>query len=249
MIAIRSPREIEHIKRSCRIVVEAFGVVEKLMKPRVRTSEVDSEVEEFILSRGARPAFKGFQGYPANICISIDNQVVHGIPGRRKLERGQIVSVDIGVELEGYYGDGAKTFPIGEVSEEKKRLMAVTRKALYEGIKAAQEGNRLSDISYAVQFTVEDAHFSVVRDLVGHGIGRMLHEDPQIPNFGKPHQGPRLRAGMVLAIEPMVNLGDYLVRTIDDDWTVETVDGLPSAHFEHTVVVNKGEPEILTYGL
>ncbi|MDZ7262743.1 MAG: type I methionyl aminopeptidase [candidate division KSB1 bacterium] len=249
MIYIRSSREIELIRKSCQIVVETFALVESLIRAGIKTSEIDSEIEKFIVSKGGRPAFKGFHGYPANACISIDNQVVHGIPGSRRLEAGQIVSVDIGVEREGYFGDGAKTFAVGKISEEKKRLMEVTRQALYRGIEAARVGNRLSDISHAIQETVERAGYSVVRELVGHGVGRQLHEEPQIPNFGKPHRGPRLKPGMVLAIEPMVNMGSYKVITKNDNWTVETWDGLPSAHFEHTVVVTEGEPDILTSGL
>ena len=249
MIILKSPREIELIRNSCRLVVDTFAFVEKLLKPGIKTIELDRAVEKYIYSHGGRPAFKGYRGFPASACISVDDQVVHGIPGRNRLENGQIVSIDIGVELNKYFGDAAKTFAIGEISEEKKKLLNVTNKALYRGIEAAHEGNRLYDISNAIQTYVENASFSVVRDLVGHGVGKKLHEDPQIPNYGKANHGPRLKAGMVLAIEPMVNYGSYDVVTADDNWTVYTHDGLPSAHFEHTVAITKNGPEILTNGL
>ena len=249
MIIRKSPREIDLIRNSCSLVVEAFAIVEKLLKPGIITIDIDKAVAEFIYSRGGRPAFKGFKGYPANVCISVDDQVVHGIPGKRKLENGQIVSVDIGVELNNYFGDAAKTYAIGEISGKKKQLLKITREALYSGIEAADEKNRISDVSNAIQTHVESANFSVVRDLVGHGIGKKLHEEPQIPNYGKPNHGPRLKAGMVIAIEPMVNLGTCEVVTADDNWTVYTNDGSPSAHFEHTVAITKNGPEILTTGL
>ncbi len=249
MIVIKSAREIELIRNSCRVVVEAFIVVEKLLKPGIKTIEIDSAVEDFIYSKGGRPAFKGYKGYPASACISIDDQVVHGIPGDRKLKEGQIVSVDIGVELNNYFGDAAKTFAIGEISENKSRLMRITREALYKGIEAAQEKKRLSDISYAIQRHTEKANFTIVRELVGHGVGRELHEEPQVPNYGKPNHGPRLKEGIVLAIEPMVNMGVFDVVTANDNWTVHTFDGLPSAHFEHTIAITKNGPEILTNGL
>ncbi len=249
MIHIRSKREIELIRNSCRIVVEAFKVAERFVKPGVMTSTIDSEVAKFIRSKGAQPAFKGYRGFPANICISVEDEVVHGIPGNRALKEGEIVSIDIGVECEGFFGDGAKTYAVGEISTEKKKLMRVTLQALNEGVKEARSGARLSNISHRIQTIVEAANFSVVRDLVGHGVGRKLHEDPQIPNYGSPNSGPRLRPGMVLAIEPMVNLGGFEVVTEEDNWTVATEDGFASAHFEHTVVVTEGEPDILTIGL
>ncbi|MBN2090196.1 type I methionyl aminopeptidase [candidate division KSB1 bacterium] len=247
MIILRSAREIELIRRSCRLVARTFQIVKEMIRADITTLAIDQEVERFIKSQKGYPAFKGFHDYPANSCISVDDEVVHGIPGKRVLKFGEIVGVDIGVELDGYYGDAARTYAIGYVSPEKKRLMDVTYAALYDGIAQARPGNRLSDISNAIQTTVEAAGFSVVRELVGHGIGQSLHEEPQIPNYGKPHQGPRLKAGMVFAIEPMVNMGKANVITDDDEWTVKTKDGLPSAHFEHTIVITDSEPEILTY--
>ncbi|MFQ5863639.1 MAG: type I methionyl aminopeptidase [bacterium] len=249
MIHIRSRREIELIRNSCQIVVDAFKIVERLIRPGIETKIIDNEVEKFICSKGAKPAFKGYRGFPASSCISVESEVVHGIPGKRILREGEIVSVDIGVECEGFFGDGAKTYAVGEISAEKKRLMKVTLEALDVGVLQARTGKRLSDISHAIQSIVEAANYSVVRDLVGHGIGRKLHEDPQIPNYGSPNSGPRLRPGMVLAIEPMVNMGGYKVDTTSDQWTVVTTDGLPSAHFEHTVVVTHDGPEILTKDL
>ncbi len=246
MIAIRSAREIELIRKSCQLVADALDAVERMVRPGLRIRDIDKAVEDLIRSQGARPAFKGFRGYPASICASVDEQVVHGIPDDRLLQEGQIISIDIGVELNNYYGDAARTFAVGDISDAKRRLMQVTRESLYKGIEQARVGNRLSDISHAVQRHVENAGYSVVRELVGHGIGQQLHEEPQIPNYGKPNRGPRLRAGMVFAIEPMVNMGDYRVVTADDQWTVSTADGLPSAHFEHTVVITESGPEILS---
>lgn len=217
-----------------------------MITPGVTTYEIDQEIERFIVSRGARPAFKGYNGFPASSCISVEDEVVHGIPGKRLLQEGDIVSVDVGVECEGFFGDSARTFAVGSVSSDKQRLMEVTQESLYDGLAAVRSGGRLSNISHAIQTKVESANFSVVRELVGHGIGTKLHEDPQIPNFGAPNSGPRLKEGMVLAIEPMVNMGTYEVKTLADNWTVVTVDGSPSAHFEHTVLVTQNGPEILT---
>jgi len=237
------------MRKSARIVVEALKLAESRIRPGLKAIELDLEIADFIYSKGARPAFKGYRNYPANICVSVEDQVVHGIPGHRALREGEIVSVDIGVELNGYYGDAALTFPVGQISEEKKRLLQVTKESLTKGIAAAQAGNRLFDIGYAVQSHVEAAGFSVVRDLVGHGIGKELQEAPQIPNYGQPRHGLRLKPGMVFAIEPMVNMGSYEVKTESDDWTVVTADGLPSAHFEHNIVITNGSPVILTEGL
>jgi methionyl aminopeptidase len=246
MIAIRSEREIELIRLSGRILAGALRLAEGLIAAGISTGELDDEIAAFIRAQGGTPAFKGYNGYPANSCISIDDQVVHGIPGKRTLKEGEIVSVDVGVLLQGYYSDAARTFRVGAVSELKERLMQVTRESLEKGIAAAVDGNRLSDIGHAVQSHVEAAGFSVVRDLVGHGIGQAIHEEPQIPNYGTPGQGPRLKSGMVFAIEPMVNAGSWQVKTLDDRWTVVTSDGKPSAHYEHTVVIRKGTAEILT---
>ncbi len=248
MIILKSDREIELIRRSSKLLVETFKLVDSLVEPGIKTIKIDNEVESFIKSRGGKPAFKGYRGYPASACISIDDQVVHGIPGNVRLEIGQIVGIDIGVYFDGYYSDAAKTYKLGKISEEKERLLQITEEALQRGIEKAIAGNRLSDISNAVQTLVEQAGFSVVRDLVGHGIGKNLHEDPQIPNYGKPNQGPKLKKGMVLAIEPMVNAGDYQVVFDNDQWTVRTADGSPSAHFEHTIAITNDRAEILTWG-
>ncbi len=228
-----------------------LDTVEKSIRPGVTTKELDEIAEDYVLSQGAKPAFKGYgfdrrNLFPATVCLSIDDQVVHGIPGPRKVEEGQLLSVDVGAVKNGYYGDAAKTFAVGDISEEKKKLMEVTEKALYLGIKNAVAGNHVEDISEAVQEFVEENGFSVVRDLVGHGIGTKLHEDPPVPNYGKRGRGPLLRNGMTIAIEPMVNAGSYRVYTARDGWTVYTSDGRPSAHFEHTVVITDGKPEILT---
>jgi len=246
MIYIKTKEEIEKIRDSCRIAYRTVMMLGKYIKPGIKTSELNSIAEDFILKNGARPAFKGYKGYPATICTSINEEVVHGIPGDRKLKEGDIISVDIGTYRNGYYGDVAFTFPVGEVDDEKKRLMDVTRESLYKGIEKAAPGNRLSDISHAIQSHVEANGFSVVRSLVGHGIGRNLHESPEVPNYGAPGMGPELKPGMCLAIEPMVNAGMYEVYTLDDGWTVVTLDGRPSAHFEHTVAITENGPVILT---
>lgn len=246
MIAIRNRQEMDLIRKSGEILVECLGKLETMLAPGVTTGELDRAAEEFIRSRGAVPAFKGYQGYPASICASVNEQVVHGIPGDRKLEAGDIVGIDIGVLRNGYYSDATRTFPIGEVSETARRLMEVTRQALDLGLDKARVGNHLSDISHVIQRHAESNGFSVVRALVGHGIGQRMHEDPQIPNFGLPGRGPRLMQGMVLAIEPMVNEGTYEVLTLKDRWTFVTVDGKLSAHFEDTVAVTDAGPEVLT---
>jgi len=220
--------------------------VRKHIKPGITTKELDQIVEDFLKSQNAIPTFKGYNGFPYSICASVNEEVVHGMPGDRKLKEGDIISVDIGATFEGYVGDSAKTFFVGEVDDEKRRLVEVTRQSFYEGIKFAKESCRLSDISHAIQEYVENAGFSVVRDYVGHGVGKNMHESPQIPNFGKPGKGPRLQQGMVLAIEPMINAGTYNVKVLDNDWTVVTLDGKPSAHYEHTIAITDGEPELLT---
>lgn len=246
MILLKTDKEIGLIRESSRIVAEAFAMIREYVVPGTTTGQLDSIVEGFIRSRGGVPAFKGFMGYPANICVSINDEVVHGIPGKRRLEERQIISIDIGVKKNGYCGDGAMTFPVESASPEAMRLLEVTEAALYEGIKAARAGNRLADLSQAIQRYVEAAGYSVVRDLVGHGIGRSMHEDPQVPNFGTPRPNPRLKRGMVLAIEPMVNMGGFEVCTKPDQWTIVTRDASLSAHFEHTVVITDNGPCILT---
>jgi len=246
MIIIKSPREIEQLKRSNAIVAEVFEKLKGMIAPGITTKELDQVAEEYILSKGGRPAFKGYRGFPATLCISINEEVVHGIPGQRRLKEGDIVSIDGGVNFGGYFGDSAITLPVGEVDPESKRLLEVTEKALTLGIEKAKIGNRLFDISYAIQRWVESRGFSVVRDFVGHGIGKDLHEEPQIPNFGSPHQGPRLEKGMVFALEPMVNEGTYEVRVLSDGWTVVTADGKRSAHFEHTISITDDGAEILS---
>ena len=246
MIVLKSEKEIEAIRNSCRIVSQTLKVIGQKIGPGVKTGELNDLAEEYIVGCGARPAFKGFHGFPSSICVSIDHQVVHGIPGKTRLREGQLVSIDVGVEKAGYYGDSAVTFCVGSVSKEKRHLAKVTLEALQKGIDTARKGNRLSDISWAIQHHVENHGYSVVRALVGHGIGKNMHEEPQVPNFGRPGSGPVLKHGMTLAIEPMVNAGGMEVKTLDDNWTVVTVDGSPSAHFEHTVAITHQGPLILT---
>lgn len=246
MIIIHSEEELKLIRASSRIVAEVLKKLTKLIKPGVTTAELDKIAEEMIRKRGGTPAFKGYKGFPATICASINEEIVHGIPGFRVVKEGDIISVDIGVEYKGFFGDSAITVAVGEISSDIHKLLRVTREALFKGIEKVRAGNRLSDISHAVQSHVEKNGFSVVRDFVGHGIGSNLHEEPQIPNFGKPKQGPRLKPGMVLAIEPMVNMGTFEVEVQEDNWTAVTRDGQPSAHFEHTIIVTDGEPEIIT---
>ncbi|AFS79244.1 methionine aminopeptidase type I [Gottschalkia acidurici 9a] len=246
MIILKSKREIEKMREAGRVVAQAHAFLKDMIKPGVTTAELDEKVENFIRSQGAIPAFKGYNGFPGSICASINEEVVHGIPGLKKLKDGDIISIDIGSILDGYYGDGAKTYPVGNVSEEDLNLIKVTRESFYEGLKYAKVGYRLSDISHAIQTYVEDNGFSVVRDFVGHGIGQNMHEEPQIPNFGLPGKGSRLKEGMVLAIEPMVNIGTYRVVVLEDDWTVVTTDKKKSAHYEHTIAITDDEPLILT---
>ncbi len=239
------------MRESCRIVGDVLRLLKSAIHPGITTGELDAMAEEFIRSRGGEPAFKGYGSdkrnlFPASLCTSIDDEVVHGIPGARMLKEGEIISVDVGVKKNGFFGDGAWTFPVGRISGEKQRLLTITEESLLLGIKQARKGNRLHDISAAVQKHVEEAGFSVVRDLVGHGIGRNLHEEPAIPNFGEAGTGILLQAGMTLAIEPMVNIGGYKVRFGEDGWTVRTMDGSASAHFEHTVVVTDHDAETLT---
>jgi methionyl aminopeptidase len=248
MINLKTTREIEIIRANGRILAKTLELLGEKIKPGVKTKELDRLAEGFIRREGAYPAFKGYRGYPASICISIDNEVVHGIPGERMIEEGQLVSVDIGVFKDNYYADGAFTFAVGQVSNQAQRLIQITQEALKRGLEFVREGEFLSDISYAIQSFVEKNGFSVVRDLVGHGIGMNMHEEPQIPNFGPSGQGPILKKGMVLAIEPMVNAGSFEIETQEDNWTIVTKDGSLSAHFEHTVAVTENGAMILTDG-
>ena len=248
MVYIRSPKEIEKIAKSCQIVADTLIMLEPYLIPGTLVNELDQMAEDFIRSKGARPAFKGYMGFPATLCISIDNAVVHGIPGNNILREGQIVGIDCGAELNGYYGDHAKSFSIGKITKEKQKLIDVTRESLMNGIKKAEPGNYVGDIGNAVQTYAESHGFSVVRELVGHGIGTQLHEEPQIPNYGQARQGYRLRTGMCIAIEPMINAGNKEVFTAKDGWTIMTKDGQASAHFEHTIAITNEGPKILSIG-
>lgn len=246
MICLKSERELSFMRQAGQLTAKVLKAMEEAVKPGITTGELDAIAEDLIVRNGGTPSFKGYNGFPASICTSVNNEVVHGIPGLRKLVAGDIISIDVGVEINGYHGDAAVTLPVGEPDEAILNLLAVTKEALMLAIQQAVIGNRLSDISHAVEKHVEEFGYSVVKDYVGHGIGRQLHEEPQVPNFGPPGRGPRLKAGMTLAIEPMVNMGTYRVRTLQDDWTVVTLDGKPSAHFEHTVAITDRGPEILT---
>jgi methionyl aminopeptidase len=247
MIELKSPHEIELMKAAGKIVAETHKLVKEEAKPGVSTLKLDKLAEDFIRSRGAVPAFLNYRGYPATLCISIDEEVVHGIPSKKRLiKEGQLISIDVGAKKDGYFGDAARSFFVGDPDEEAVRLLKVTEEALQHGIDAARAGNFLGDISFAIQKTAEDNGFSVVRDLVGHGIGKNLHEEPQVPNYGTPKTGVRLKEGMTLAIEPMVNAGTWMVKILEDEWTVITTDGSRSAHFENTIVITKKGPEILT---
>ncbi len=246
MVYLRDRREIEAIREAASLVAQTLDMLGREVRPGVTTAALDRLAETFIRDHGGRPAFKGYRGFPATICPSVNEEVVHAIPGPRRLEEGDLVGVDVGVEMGGYYGDSARTFAVGTVSEEGERLMQVTREALMAGIARARGGNRVGDISHAIQTHVEHHGFSIVRSLVGHGIGREMHEEPPVPNFGPPDRGPRLMIGQVLAIEPMVNAGGSDVVTRDDGWTVVTRDGSLSAHFEHTIAIGPSGPEILS---
>ncbi len=246
MINLKTKKEIAIMRKAGRVVARTLDMVGDNIKPGITTKQLDTLVEEFILACGAVPAFKDYHDFPASACISIDEEVVHGIPGDRVLKEGEIVSIDIGSIIDGFYGDAARTYAVGEVSESKKALMEYTKKCLKAGIDKARAGNKVGAISAAVQDKAESNGYGVVRSLVGHGIGRSMHEEPQVPNFGLPDEGPELKEGMVLAIEPMINAGGFEVKTMPDGWTVVTSDGQPSAHFEHTVAITSGNPEILT---
>lgn len=247
MIHLKSKREIDVLRESNRIVDCTFKVLEKFIRPGISTQELNRIADKEIRKKGAEPAFKGYRGYPASICVSVNEQVVHGIPSKRRLQEGDIVSVDLGVLFSGFYGDAAKTFAVGRIGKEAQRLLQVTEESLYKGIESARVGNRLCDISQAIQSWVESHGFSVVREFVGHGIGRQLHEEPQVPNFVAPDYGHRrLEEGMVIALEPMVNMGSSKVKVLSDGWTTITVDGSLSAHFEHSIAVTSDGPDILS---
>ena len=252
MILIKSSKEIEYMREAGRIVGLALKEIEKAVKPGITTHELDRIANNVLKHEGALPSFKGQEGfegsepYPATICASVNNQVIHGIPDNYELKEGDIISIDMGALKNGYHGDAARTFAVGEISEEAKKLIEVTKESFFNGIKFAKVGNRVSDISHAVQEHVEKFGFSVVRDFVGHGVGKELHEEPEVPNFGRPGHGPRLEKGMVIAVEPMVNAGKYDIDILRNGWTVVTSDGSLSAHYENTIVITEGEPEILT---
>jgi len=246
MVFKRSKSEIEMISKSCQIVADTLNMITDYVVPGCLVSDLDKKAEDYIISRGARPAFKGYMGFPSTLCISIEDAVVHGIPNDTRLKEGQIVGIDCGAELNGYYGDHAKTFAVGNISEEKKKLMSITEESLYKGIEKAIPGNYTGDIGHAVQSHAEANGYSIVRELVGHGIGENLHEEPQVPNYGAPNQGYKLHAGMCIAIEPMINMGGKEIYTAKDGWTILTVDGKASAHFEHTIAILEDGPKILS---
>ncbi len=246
MITCKSSRELSYMRDAGSIVARTHEELAGAVKAGVPTLELDRLAEDFIVKSGAKPSFKGLYGFPYSICASVNEEVVHGLPSLRKLKNGDIISIDIGAEINGYHGDSAVTHPVGDVNSDVLNLLKATEESLYKGIEQARAGARLSDISHAVQTCAESYGYSVVRDYVGHGIGRAMHEDPQVPNFGKPGRGPRLKTGMTLAIEPMINMGTYEVRTLSNKWTVVTLDAKLSAHFEHTIAIDGNKPEILT---
>ena len=246
MIAIKNERELECMRQACKITAAARALAGDMVRPGVSTKAIDRAVHGFIVSQGAKPSFLNYNGYPASVCVSVNSTVIHGIPGGYILKEGDIVSVDVGAFYEGFHGDCAATYACGAISTEAQRLIDVTRQSFYEGIARAKKGNRVQDISHAVQTYVESNGFAVVRSFVGHGVGRKMHEEPEVPNFGMPGRGPRLLPGMTIAVEPMVNAGTYEVRVLSDGWTTVTADGKLSAHYENTVLITDGEPEILT---
>ena len=246
MIAIKNEQELQSMRQACKITAAARALAGEMVRPGVKTKDIDKAVRDFIVSQGAKPSFLGYGGFPASTCISVNNTVIHGIPGGYVLQEGDIVSVDVGAYYKGFHGDCAATYPCGTVSAEAQRLIDVTKQSFYEGIRFAKRGHRVSDISHAIQTYVESNGFSVVRSFVGHGVGAQLHEEPEVPNFGTPGRGPRMLPGMTLAIEPMVNVGTYEVEILKDKWTTVTADGKLSAHYENTVLITDGEPEILT---
>ena len=246
MITLKSSHEIDLMRRAGKITAAARALAGEMVRPGVTTQEIDSAVEHFIRKQGAVPSFLHYNGYPASVCISVNDEVIHGIPGKRVLQEGDIVSVDVGAYIGGFHGDCAATFPCGQVSPEAQNLIDVTRQSFFEGIRFAKEGCRLQDISAAIQAYVESHGYSVVREYVGHGVGAQMHEPPEIPNYGHPGRGPRLLRGMTLAIEPMVNAGSPAIRVLPDGWTVKTLDGKWAGHYENTILITDGEPEILT---
>lgn len=246
MIVCKSAREIEKMRRAGKITANALRVGGEAVCPGITTLEIDRIIKSYILSQNAKPSFLNYNGYPGSACISINEEVIHGIPGKRVIKEGDIVSIDVGAYIDGYHGDSAATFAAGKISAKAQELLEVTEKSLYLGIEQAVCGNRIGDIGYAVQTYIEKFGFSAVTDFVGHGVGAKLHEDPSVPNVGLPHMGARLEKGMTIAIEPMINEGDYRVKMLKDGWTVITADGKLSAHFEHTIAITDGKPEILT---
>ena len=246
MITIKNERELESMRQACKITAAARALAGEMVRPGVSTKEIDKAVHDFIVAQGAKPSFLNYNGFPASTCISVNNVVVHGIPNGYVLQEGDIVTVDVGANFQGFHGDCAATFACGAISTEAQKLIDVTKQSFYEGIRFATRGHRVSDISHALQTYVESNGFSVVRAFIGHGIGRKLHEEPDVPNFGNPGHGPRLLPGMTIAVEPMVNVGTYDVRVLKDGWTAVTADGKLSAQYENTVLITDGEPEILT---
>ena len=246
MIPIKTKQEIESIRVAGRKLAQIVETIKKQVKPGINTAEIDNLAEDLIMQSDCSPAFKGYRGFPSNVCVSVNEEIVHGIPGSKILEKGDIVSIDIGIKLGEYFADTAFTMALGRVNGKLKKLIDVTKQSLDIGIDKARVDNYLSDISHSIQSFVESSGFSVVRDFVGHGIGKLMHEDPEVPNFGRPASGPKLRAGMVLAIEPMVNMGTWEIEVLSDGWTAVTKDRKPSAHFEHTVAITENGPEILT---
>lgn len=246
MIQVKSEREIELMRKACALTAASRALAGEMIAQGMHTDEIDRAVHDFMQKHGAVPSFLNYNGYPKSVCISINEEIIHGIPGKRRINEGDIVSIDVGAYLNGFNGDCADTFAVGKIDEKAKKLIEVTRQSFYEGIKFAKPGYRVSDISHAIQTYAEGFGYSVVREYVGHGVGAKLHEDPEIPNYGERGHGPRLIPGMTLAIEPMINLGKARIRVLGDGWTVVTADGLPSAHYENTVLITNGEPEILT---
>ena len=246
MITIKNERELESMRQACKITAAARALAGDMVRPGVSTKAIDQAVHDYIVSQGAKPSFLNYNGFPASACISVNSTVIHGIPGGYILQEGDIVSIDVGAFYKGFHGDCAATFACGAISTEAQKLIDVTRQSFFEGIKLATKGRRVQDISHAIQTYVESNGFSVVRSFVGHGVGRQLHEEPEVPNFGQPGRGPRLVRGMTIAVEPMVNVGTHEVRILKDGWTVLTADGKLSAHYENTVLITDGEPEILT---